>query len=497
MNLQDTICAIATGQGGAVAIIRLSGSESLRYTQKIFFPLPKNWHSKHTYFGTLQIDEEPLDEVLVTYHQAPHSYTGEDIVEIACHASPYIQRTLLQSLVKEGARLAEPGEFTMRSFIKGKRDLAEAEAVADLIAAQSQTQHQVALRQLQGSLSRELDKLQEKLLHFATLLELELDFSEEDVEFANREELSALSDGLIQHLSTMLHSYQKGKQITQGVPIAIVGVPNTGKSTLLNALLQEDRALVSHIEGTTRDTIEEHLLLEGVLFRLIDTAGIRITEDPIEQMGIDRSFQKAQNAALVLLIVDAQKLYNGDFSSIKGIESLSVAPSKTLLLLNKIDAIPTDAVHPLIDTIEKQLRSSSIFAAASESNDGMDTPLRSASIFTAASDSNLGVDTPLILPISAKTGSGLDQLPQEILERSGAVLLQNETLLTNERHKAALEEALHYLTLVQKNLREGISADFVSLDLRAVLQAIGSITGETISSESVLHSVFAHFCIGK
>lgn len=458
-----TICALASGRGGGIALIRISGSQALSITQQLFSPGKEHWIARHAYYGTITRQGEVLDEVVAIYYQAPHSYTGEDLVEISCHASPYIIQTLLHWLVAGGCRPADPGEYTLRSYLNGKKDLTEAEAVADIIAAESVMQHRVALQQLQGKLSQELGTLHSQLLEFASLLELELDFSEEDVEFADRQKLYTLASSIHQRIEQLIGSFTRGKQMRNGIPVAIIGQPNTGKSTLLNALLQEDRAIVSDIEGTTRDSIEERLVIDGVLFRIIDTAGLRSTQDPIEQMGINRALQKAENATLALVLLDAVRIQKeGLKASIEQLSSLSLSLQNQLIILNKIDLLSTEERTQIFSKV------SSAFQQA-----------------------------PVLL--SAKERCGLDQLQKILLEKCGiqGSKREQETLITNERHLHALEKAAIHLRNVLQALDTNISADLITLDLRCVLTALGEITGHTISGEDVLHSVFAHFCIGK
>lgn len=460
---ESTICALASGRGGGIALIRVSGSRALPCIQQIFSPNRDCWTPRHAYYGTISRSGEILDEVVVTYYQAPNSYTGEDLVEISCHASPYIVQTLLRWLAAEGCRPAQPGEYTLRSYLNGRRDLAEAEAVADVIAAESATQHRLALQQLRGKLSQELGSLHDQLLEFASLLELELDFSEEDVEFADRQALRTLATAIQQRIGQLIGSFTQGKHLKEGIPIAIIGQPNTGKSTLLNALLGEDRAIVSDIEGTTRDSIEERLVIKGVLFRIIDTAGLRHTQDPIEQLGIKRALQKAEDATLSLVLLDALRIQKeGLSSSLEQLASLPLSPGNRLLLLNKIDLLTREEQDALASEISAAFR-----------------------------------QTPVLL--SAKEGRGLEELQELLLEKSGIQerSSEEETLITNERHLHALEKAAMHLRNVLEALDANVSADFITLDLRCVLEALGEITGHTITGEEVLHSIFAHFCIGK
>ena len=427
---ESTICALASGRGGGIALVRVSGSRALPCVQQIFSPHRDRWTPRHAYYGTISCSGEILDEVVVTYYQAPNSYTGEDLVEISCHASPYIVQTLLRWLVAEGCRPAQPGEYTLRSYLNGRRDLAEAEAVADVIAAESAVQHRLALQQLRGKLSQELDSLHDQLLEFASLLELELDFSEEDVEFADREALRSLATAIQQRIGQLIGSLTQGKHL---------------------------------IEGTTRDSIEERLVIKGVLFRIIDTAGLRHTQDPIEQLGIKRALEKAEDAALNLVLLDALRIQNkGLSSSLEQLDSLPLSPRNRLILLNKTDLLTEDEQEALATEVSAAFR-----------------------------------QTPVLL--SAKEGRGLEELQELLLEKSGIQEgnTEEETLITNERHLHALEKAATHLRNVLEALDANVSADFITLDLRCVLEALGEITGHTITGEEVLHSIFAHFCIGK
>ena len=454
MHAADTICAPATSAGtGAIAVIRVSGPDALAAVDRVVAFRSGTAAAAKGYtvkFG----NAAGLDDVLVSIFRAPRSYTGEDAAEISCHASPYIVGALLDKLTEAGCRLAEPGEFTRRAYVNGKMDLAQAEAVADVIAASSAAQHRVAMNQLRGGYSAELRGLRGQLLELASLLELELDFSEEDVEFADRSRLRALLDTACSHCRQLADSFRLGNAIKNGVPVAIVGAPNSGKSTLLNALLRDDRAIVSDIPGTTRDTVEETCVIGGVLFRFIDTAGIREASDEVERLGIERTFRKIGEAEIVLGVVDAsmpQEAVSAAISEIAG--RVDASRQKLLILLNKADK----ADGPLSCHSERSEES--------------------------------------VLRISAKHGAGLDELRVALAARAG-VASATGTLVTNARHAAALREAAASLSAVSDGLDRGIPSDLLAEDLRAALTSLGTITG-LITTDEVLGEIFSKFCIGK
>ncbi|MFZ9029121.1 MAG: tRNA uridine-5-carboxymethylaminomethyl(34) synthesis GTPase MnmE [Crocinitomicaceae bacterium] len=449
-EINDTICAVATGNNpGAIGVIRISGKDAKEIVANHFSRDLSNAESHKSYFGLFSLEGELIDEVLLTFFQTGKSYTGEETIEIACHGSRYIQEKILSALLKSGCRLAEPGEFTKRAFVNGKLDLSQAEAVADLIASSSKASHDLALRQLRGGLSNTLKELREKLINFASLVELELDFSEEDVEFADRKELVALVKEVLEYLEKTRDSFELGNAIKEGVPVAIVGAPNTGKSTLLNLLLGEDRAIVSDIAGTTRDVIEETINIGGILFRLIDTAGIRESEDVIESIGIERSKKSIDKAKVVICMADAS-----DSKSLVEVDSwgdeLKVTHQQKHILkvANKLDL-----------STEK----------------GSDR-------FTN---------------ISAKSGEGVEELKNRLVASvEQGYDLENDLILTNLRHKEAMDKTIDSLMAAYNGLITGVSGDFVAMDIRQAMFHLGSITGE-ISTDDLLGNIFANFCIGK
>ncbi|MFT3738010.1 MAG: tRNA uridine-5-carboxymethylaminomethyl(34) synthesis GTPase MnmE [Breznakibacter sp.] len=465
----DTICAISTAQGmGAIAVIRLSGPNAIRITDNVFRSSRQGktlmaQKANTIHFGTLVDEEKDIDEVLVAIFHAPHSFTGEDVVEVSCHGATYIQQQLLQLFIRHGAQLAKPGEFTQRAFMNGKMDLSQAEAVADLIASRSEAARRVALQQMRGGFSNELAHLRQRLLWFTTLVELELDFSEEDVEFADRKELTALIEELTAHITRLVNSFSLGNAIKNGIPVAIVGHTNAGKSTLLNAILNEERAIVSDIHGTTRDVIEDTLNIEGITFRFIDTAGIRKTTDEIESIGINRTFAKIGQAAIVLLLIDANDTDGKIHDAVTAVKSRMEPYQKLIVVVNKTDLFDTGSIA--------QRFSPGIFSELA--------------------------GTDAIVPISAKTKINLSTLTTELINTVNLKAIDNdEVIVTNARHYEALQQSLFSLQRVEQGLRDNIPGDLLSQDIREVLQFLGEITGAFTSNE-VLWNIFKNFCIGK
>ena len=457
---QDTICAIATAQGGAIGCIRVSGPEAIDITSRIFTPAAagKKLEDCKPYtltFGRIYEDAEVVDEVLVSLFRAPHSYTGENSTEITCHGSNYILQKVLQLLIKNGCRMAKPGEYTQRSFLNGKMDLSQAEAVADLIASSSAATHRLAMNQMRGGFSKELAALRDQLLHFTSLIELELDFSDhEELEFADRSELCQLAGSIEKVISRLVHSFSVGNAIKSGVPVAIIGETNAGKSTLLNVLLNEEKAIVSDIHGTTRDVIEDTANIGGITFRFIDTAGIRETSDAIENLGIERTFQKLDQAEIVLWMIDAT-----DASAQISQLSEQILPhcegKQLILVLNKADLV------------EKSSNTISI---------------------------NLPENIKSIR-ISAKEKMNIDGLQQMLITAANLpIVTQNDIIVTNIRHYEALSHALEAIHRVQQGLANNLSGDFVSQDIRECIFHLNDIAGE-VTNDMVLQNIFGHFCL--
>jgi len=464
MKQLDTIAAISTPIGqGAIGVIRLSGRNAIDLVNEVFSRDLSKAEAYTMKYGNIIKEHKVLDEVVVGVFRAPHSFTREDVVEISCHGSPYILGEVMNLLVDQGARPAEAGEFTQRAFINGAMDLAQAEAIADLIASTSAASHRLAMNQLRGGVSQELSRLRSKLLDFTSLIELELDFGEEDVEFADRSQLEALIGEMLGQTSRLIDSFQLGNALKQGVPTAIIGKPNAGKSTLLNALLQDNRAIVSDIPGTTRDVIEDRLIIKGVEFRLMDTAGVRETSDLIEQEGVSRSLDLAQRSSLVLYIFDLHE--ESPQQARDYVASLALPPATQVLMIgNKVDLMKTKAMHR-----------------------GMSPSPRE----TVSEGEN-------ILLISAREGLQLDQLRERMVGAvaSFSASQADQTLISNSRHLSALTKAHKALEEVQAGMEGGLSGDLLSIDIRTVLHHIGEITGE-ISTDEVLGNIFGKFCIGK
>lgn len=462
MNTQDTICAIATAQGGAIGIVRVSGAEALSITDKIFHPTEKNplpLTERKAYtvnFGQIKNEKgEIVDEVLVSLFRAPHSYTGENSVEISCHGSAYILQQVMQLLINNGCRTAGPGEFTQRAFLNGKMDLSQAEAVADLIASTSEATHRLAMNQMRGGFSKELAVLRNKLLHLTSLMELELDFSDhEELEFADRSELQALAAQIHQVIERLVQSFSIGNAIKNGIPVAIIGETNVGKSTLLNALLNEDKAIVSDIHGTTRDVIEDTMIINGVTFRFIDTAGIRQTNDTIENLGIKRSFKALEQAEIVILMYDLQRHEN--FKIFFQEVEPYLKNKQVILAQNKCD---------LVDNIP--------------------------------SNSEFDKNNYHTIAISARQKINIDKLQKLLTEVTHIPSIStNDVIVTNLRHYEALTHALDAITRVEQGLISSLPSDLISQDLRECIFHLNDIIGE-VTTDEVLGNIFEHFCIGK
>lgn len=498
-----TICAPATIPGtGAISIIRVSGEDSLAIADKVIDVKGESVSETEGYrlrYGTIFADDgSVLDNVIVSVFRAPHSYTGENSVEISCHASRFIVNAVLELLVNAGARIAAPGEFTRRAFVNGKMDLAQAEAVADVIASQSAASHKVAMNQLKGGFSSELRVLREKLLTMTSLLELELDFSEEDVEFASRSELGALVEETLTHIVRLTDSFSRGNAIKNGVPVAIVGATNTGKSTLLNALLGEERAIVSDIAGTTRDTIEETLNLGGVMFRFIDTAGIRETDEVVEKIGIERTFRKLNEASIVLGMTDLSRGEDAVLADAEYIwDKVNACGTgrEFLLLVNKCDVDGIESVAAGYEAGFAGTGSEAGCAGVGSGTGYADKAGKMARIEAALREK--GIVTKMI-PISAKTGSGLPELTEALAGIGRRITGDtDETLVTNIRHYEALSRAATALGRVRDGLKVAtLPPDLIAQDLREALYHLGEIVGE-ISTDEVLGNIFRKFCIGK
>ena len=463
MIQNDSIIALATPSGiGAISVIRISGEDAINIVSKKFNSISgkklKNQKTHTIHLGHVTENNRIIDEVLVSVFKNPSSYTGENVVEISCHGSSYIQQEIIQLFLKNGCRMADNGEFTMRAFLNGKMDLSQAEAVADVIASNSLASHQLAIQQMRGGITNELKDLRAKLLDFAALIELELDFSGEDVEFADRTKFKELVATISSVLKKLIDSFSFGNAMKNGIPVAIIGEPNVGKSTLLNSLFNEEKAIVSEIAGTTRDAIEDELIIEGVAFRFIDTAGIRQTNDIVESIGIRKTFEKAENAQLLIFLIDSNKFVGSKSTFLEEIETIKNRfPNKRLLLIaNKIDSLP-----------EKQRKE----------------------ITTSVKD---------ILLLSAKEKIGITTLLEELtsLVNKGA-LSNNETIVTNSRHFEALNNALNAINSVQEGIDLEISTDLFSIDIRECLRHLGNITGEYDVDKDILGHIFSNFCIGK
>ena len=492
---EDTICAPSTIPGtGAISVIRVSGPDALTISDKVIKCRMGSVSEAKGYtikFGTVcDAAGAVIDEVLVSVFRAPLSYTGENSVEISCHASSYIVSSLMDLLYAAGARAADPGEFTQRAYLNGKMDLAQAEAVADVIASQNAAAHRIAFKQMKGGFSSELRDMRRELLELVSLMELELDFSEEEVEFADRSRLDGLLNALVAHISRLIDSFKLGNAIKNGVPVAIVGATNAGKSTLLNALLGEDRAIVSDIHGTTRDTIEETLNVDGILFRFIDTAGLRETSEIVEQIGIERTYKKLSEASAVVGMMDLTADLDTSFSTIRKIfEKVDFDSQKVIFLLNKTDISEVNKNVSIINFIVSYSNNEGI--TANFVKNGTDYPLLIPEVENPQ-DAHIQ-----IIPISAKTGFGLDQFRSHLAASQHDLLADSDTtLVTNQRHVQALSDARTSLLRVQEGLASGLPTDLASQDIREAIYHLGSIVGE-ISTDEVLGNIFRNFCIGK
>jgi tRNA modification GTPase len=463
---EETICAPATAIGGAIAVIRISGSQSLNICEKIFYPSDRNiklvdLKGFTVVLGEIRSGDEVIDEVLLTFFRAPHSYTGENSAEISCHASPFIIRKILELLINSGAIPAKPGEFTQRAFFNGKLDLSQAEAVADIIASKTSSSHKIALNQMRGGFSAEISRLRSEMLNFASLIELELDFGEEDVEFADRKKLKAIILRVKDLADRLANSFKLGNVLKNGIPVAIVGKPNSGKSTLLNALLMEERAIVSEIPGTTRDTIEDTIVIDGIEYRFIDTAGLRETSNIIEVMGIKKTHEKINQASVILLIdeiSDSAESINKRARSIR--EMIRDSEKRLIILINKTDTVPDNCQDELKGKIRLE-------------------------------------DNDRLLFISAKEKSGLDELRLKL----GQIVMKDklssdDVIITNIRHYEALTRVSESLGRVIAGLEDQIPEDLIAIDIRQAIHYLGEITGE-ITSDEILGNIFRNFCIGK
>ncbi len=456
MSYTDNIVALATASGiGAIAVIRVSGPDAITLVDPLFKSIKGKKLEKqksHTiHLGNIIDGDKILDEVLVSIFKGPHSYTGENVVEISCHGSPFIQQQIVQLLLRNGCRAASAGEFTLRAFLNGKMDLSQAEAVADLIASDSEAAHDIAMQQMRGGFSNEIQELRQELLNFASLIELELDFSQEDVEFADRTQFNELLTRISEVLKKLIDSFALGNVIKNGIPVAIVGQPNVGKSTLLNVLLNEERAIVSEIAGTTRDTVEDHISLNGINFRFIDTAGIRETEDVVEKIGIERTFDKIEKARLIIYLFDGL-----DFDKMELEQIQKRYPNKQILpICNKMDLLNENQINKVKEEI------------------------------------------PNVLLLSAKYKTGISELENKLLSLvdSGA-LSGDTTIVTNSRHYDALLKALEEIQKVKEGLDMELSSDLMAIDIRQALYHLGEITG-SVTTDDLLGNIFSNFCIGK
>ena len=487
MTEEESICALATPAGGAIGVIRVSGKQAINITDKVFKAangksLAESQPNTIHYGEIHDKDGNTIDDVLVSIFHAPHSYTGEDSTEISCHGSRYILQHVLQCLVQAGCRHAQPGEYTRRAFMNGKMDLSQAEAVADLIASTNKATHDMAMSQLKGHFSSELSKLREKLLKMTSLLELELDFSDhEDLEFADRSELKSLAQEIEQKITTLAHSFETGNALKQGIPVAIVGKTNAGKSTLLNRLLQEDKAIVSDIHGTTRDVIEDTTDIDGITFRFIDTAGLRKTNDVVEKMGIARTYQKMEEAQILIYVIDGS---NADDEQLDQdmedmLETVMSSPcNKIILGCNKMDNIEEyESACANLNAFVTQINQFNQFQSKCTG-----TPMKTLNV----------------VPMSAKLGHNIEGLKKALIDFADVPeITENDVIITNARHYEALTRANESLQRVLESMDVGMSGDIIAEDLKMVLEELGEITGGQINSQETLNNIFKHFCIGK
>jgi tRNA modification GTPase len=470
MNTNDTICALSTPTGvGAIAIVRITGEKAIPICNRLITFSDKKKKltgvkANTVHVGVIWQEKVAIDDVVITVFKAPHSYTGEDVIEISCHGSPYIQQRILEALVKSGARLARPGEFTQRAFLNGKMDLSQAEGVADLIASGSEASHRLALNQMRGGFSEEIKKLRAELLHFTSLIELELDFSEEDVEFADRKQLLELIQHIQKIISDLIRSFEYGNAVKNGIPVAIIGRTNSGKSTLLNRLLNEEKAIVSEIAGTTRDFIEDTIILHGIQFRFIDTAGLRHTTDAIETEGVQRTINKYRQASIVIIMVDLHDDIAEVDKTLRFLreENRDISKKELIIALNKMDIMPDSQIKKIISKY-----------------------------------ADIWGNVARILPISAKHGNGIDRLEEflvgKVMKKSPA---EPDIVVTNVRHFEALNHASEALARVLEGFGTSLPSDLMAQDIRETIHYLGEITGE-ITTDEILGNIFKNFCIGK
>ena len=502
-----TICALSTPSGiGGIAVVRISGPDAISACAKVFQPFKAahtlDQRATHTLtFGRIihPDTQEVLDEVVVALYRAPHSFTGEDVVEISCHGSAYIQQELLHVLTSFcGVRMAQGGEFTRRAFANGRMDLSQAEAVADLISAQNAAAHRLAFSQMKGSISRKLDTLHDQLLRLSSLLELELDFSEEDVEFADRSELLDIARQIDAEVVRLSDTFRTGQAIRNGIPVAIIGETNVGKSTLLNHLLGDERAIVSDVHGTTRDVIEDTILLDGQLIRFIDTAGIRDTSDQVETMGIERTYQRLERAQIVLWLIDGTRLADAASTQRCIQDTLDVyrriqpylRDQQLLLVINKIDLIPSDILHANLPLLQQALDEAGLPKQTGQS--GLPPKQTGQSGLPPKQGDRGG-----LLFLSAKHSLGFDHLREVLVRATRLPQAQGDVILTNQRHYEAMQEAHQALLRVIDGLESHLSGDLVAEDLHAVIDALNSVLGRSITSQDTLNNIFKNFCIGK